>query len=58
MIDISKYDIENKRQILRNCVEPEVGLHIFQCSLNNDDLFEQKSESLRGLNEQNSKKEE
>jgi|TARA_R100000482_G_scaffold52971_1_gene18931 DNA (cytosine-5)-methyltransferase 1 len=27
-IDISKYDIKNKRQILRNCVEPELGLHI------------------------------
>ena len=28
-INISKYDIKNKRQILRNCVEPELGLHIF-----------------------------
>jgi len=28
-LDISKYSIHNKRQILRNCVEPEVGLHIF-----------------------------
>ena len=27
-IDISKYDIKNKRQILRNCVEPELGFHI------------------------------
>ena len=27
-IDLSKYDIINKRQILRNCVEPELGLHI------------------------------
>tara|TARA_R110001592_G_scaffold227461_5_gene483697 strand:+ start:1546 stop:2151 length:606 start_codon:yes stop_codon:yes gene_type:complete len=27
-IDLSKYDIKNKRQILRNCVEPELGLHI------------------------------
>jgi len=29
-LDISKYDIQNKRQILRNCVEPELGKHIFQ----------------------------
>tara|TARA_R100000664_G_C2737589_1_gene126709 strand:+ start:508 stop:1113 length:606 start_codon:yes stop_codon:yes gene_type:complete len=29
-IDISKYDIKNKRQILRNCVEPELGLHIIK----------------------------
>ena len=27
-IDLSSYDIINKRQILRNCVEPELGLHI------------------------------
>lgn len=33
MIDISKYSITNKRQILRNCVEPEVGLHILNCAL-------------------------
>ena len=28
-IDLSRYDIINKRQILRNCVEPELGLHVF-----------------------------
>ena len=27
-IDLSKYNIANKRQILRNCVEPELGKHI------------------------------
>ena len=32
-IDLSKYTIGNKRQVLRNCVEPEVGLHIFNCAL-------------------------
>ena len=32
-IDLSKYNISNKRQILRNCVEPEVGLHIYDCML-------------------------
>jgi DNA (cytosine-5)-methyltransferase 1 len=32
MIDLSKYDITNKRQILRNAVEPEVGKHIFDCA--------------------------
>lgn len=26
--DLSEYKLSNKRQILRNCVEPEVGLHI------------------------------
>jgi len=31
-LDISGYDIQNKRQILRNCVEPEVGLHVFNCA--------------------------
>ena len=31
-IDLSSYDIINKRQILRNCVEPELGLHIINQS--------------------------
>tara|TARA_Y100001963_G_C6586326_1_gene355863 strand:+ start:41 stop:682 length:642 start_codon:yes stop_codon:yes gene_type:complete len=34
LIDLSKYKIKNKRQILRNCVEPEVGKHILNCCLN------------------------
>ena len=28
-INLDKYDIPNKRQLLRNCVEPEVGLAVF-----------------------------
>lgn len=31
-MDLTKYDIIGKRQILRNCVEPELGLHIFDCA--------------------------
>ena len=31
-IDLSSYNIINKRQILRNCVEPELGLHIINQS--------------------------
>lgn len=27
--DLSAYSLKNKRQVLRNCVEPEIGLHIF-----------------------------
>lgn len=34
LLDISKYDIPNKRQILRNCVEPETGKHILSSALN------------------------
>ena len=34
LIDISSYKIGNKRQILRNCVEPEVGLHVLNCAMN------------------------
>jgi DNA (cytosine-5)-methyltransferase 1 len=30
--DLSKYKISNKRLLLRNCVEPEVGLHILNSS--------------------------
>lgn len=29
--DLSKYKGIDKRKILRNCVEPETGLHIFNC---------------------------
>jgi len=29
--DLSKYSLENKRQILRNCVSPELGEHILNC---------------------------
>lgn len=29
-IDLSSFKINNKRLLLRNCVEPEVGLHILQ----------------------------
>ena len=31
-INLDKYSIGNKRQILRNCVEPEVGKHVFLCA--------------------------
>lgn len=30
--DLSKIKIKNKRQILRNCVLPELGLHVFNCA--------------------------
>jgi DNA (cytosine-5)-methyltransferase 1 len=32
MFDISKYDVTEKRKILRNCVEPETGLFVFECA--------------------------
>ncbi len=32
-INISKYDLKNKRQILRNCVEPNLGKFVFDCFL-------------------------
>lgn len=28
--DLSKYKLSNKRQVLRNCVKPELGNHIFR----------------------------
>lgn len=31
-IFLDRYDIKNKRQILRNCVEPELGLHVLRAS--------------------------
>lgn len=34
--DLSKYDIKDKRKLLRNAVEPETGLLILEASLNNN----------------------
>ena len=31
--DLSKYKLANKRQVLRNCVNPELGLHVLECAL-------------------------
>lgn len=31
--DLSRYKLSNKRQILRNCVYPELGLHVLNCAL-------------------------
>lgn len=28
--DLSKYKLSNKRQVLRNCVKPELGKYIFE----------------------------
>lgn len=33
--DLSKYKLSNKRQVLRNCVEPELGLHILKSAIIN-----------------------
>lgn len=30
--DLSQYKVSNKRQILRNCVSPELGKYILECS--------------------------
>lgn len=30
--DLSGYKLSNKRQVLRNCVEPKLGLHILNCA--------------------------
>ena len=40
--DLSNYKLSNKRQVLRNCVEPELGLHI----LNEKDYFETAKERI------------
>ena len=31
--DIKKYQVEDKRKILRNMVNPELGLHILECAM-------------------------
>ena len=32
--DLKGYVIENKRQVLRNCVEPKLGQYIMDCAMN------------------------
>jgi len=34
--DLSEFKLKNKRQILRNCVEPKLGLHILNCATQTD----------------------
>ena len=34
--DLSKIKLKNKRQVLRNCVESEVGKHILDCAIKHD----------------------
>jgi DNA (cytosine-5)-methyltransferase 1 len=31
--DISETDISNKRQVLRNCVDSELGLYVYECAI-------------------------
>lgn len=38
--DLSDYDVANKRKLLRNCVIPKLGLHVFNCA------FKEKQEKL------------
>lgn len=30
--DLSKYRLKNKRQVLRNCIRPELGRHVLDCA--------------------------
>lgn len=30
--DLTNYDLKDKRQVLRNCVLPELGKHVFDCA--------------------------
>jgi len=42
--DLSKYkDIPEKKLLLRNCVEPELGLHVFKMA------FKEKQNTLKEL---------
>jgi len=33
--DLSKFKIKDKRKVLRNCVNPEIGKHIWECAYGN-----------------------
>lgn len=38
--DLSKFEAENKRKLLRNCVNPKLGLYVFNCA------FKEKQQTL------------
>lgn len=44
--DLSKYSGIDKRQVLRNCVEPEVGLHVLNCALASKKIYMENSQAL------------
>lgn len=39
-MEIKNYTIGDKRKLLRNCVKPQIGLHILNCAYNSNKLFE------------------
>ena len=39
--DLSRYKGLDKTKALRNCVEPETGLHILNCAINSPSLFDE-----------------
>jgi len=39
--DLSEFKLKNKRQVLRNCVNAELGLHIYMCGIKNKEAKEQ-----------------
>lgn len=49
--DISNYDVNKKRKILRNLVDPSVGLHVFNCA------FKDKQKTLIEISNQEVKRE-
>ena len=51
-IDLTKYKIKNKRQLLRNCVEKELGLHILNCVLKKNKGVFDYTEDKSSLNSQ------
>lgn len=34
--DLTRYKIKDKQKLLRNCVNPKLGLHIFNCAIGNN----------------------
>jgi len=45
--DLSEYKLKNKRQVLRNCVEPELGLHIFEEAFREDEITDEKENNTK-----------
>lgn len=45
--DLSKFDVKNKRLLLRNCVKPELGLHIFKCAFKEKQVTLEQEDDIK-----------
>lgn len=50
--DLTKYALPNKRQVLRNIVSPELGLHILNCAMAEEENVPEKIEVWKQIGDE------